>query len=83
MQIFKYILLIILAFFLAPILSFGIGFLAGLIIKITIGTSIVSGLNLIGLNISLNDLPLFFGTLSIIGDFFKSYFSRDSLRASL
>ncbi len=64
------ILAIIIDLFL-PFLYFIGGWVSGLIIKIIIGSSIVKGLSLIGLHLSLNHLPLFFGTLNVIASFFQ------------
>lgn len=71
MEIIVTILIIIGAFVIWPFLCFILGWFTGWLIQITIGTSIVSGLALVGINIPLNQLPLFFGTLAIIASFFK------------
>lgn len=69
---------IILNLFL-PFLCFISGWVSGLIIKITIGSFIVKGLSFIGLHLSLNHLPLFFGTLNVIASFFKQVkFNKES-----
>lgn len=71
MEILELIFITIIAFFITPFISFAMGFLVGLIIKITIGANIVAGLGLVGLNIPLNSLPLFFATLTVIASFFN------------
>lgn len=72
MEIIVTILVMIGVFFIMPFISFGLGWLSGWIIQITIGSSIVNGLALIGVNLPLDRLPLFFGTLAIIANFFKT-----------
>lgn len=71
MEILELIFITIITFFITPFISFAMGFLVGLIIKITIGANIVAGLGLVGLNIPLNSLPLFFATLTVIASFFN------------
>lgn len=56
--------------FLAPLLNFIAGWLVGYFIKFMIGTSIVSGLAIVGINLPLEKIPLFFGTLAVIASFF-------------
>lgn len=75
MMIFITILLVIAAIFIVPILAFGCGWVIGLFIKITIGSFIVEGLKLVGINIPLDSLPLFFAVLNTIAMFFHSYTS--------
>lgn len=82
MQTFTLILITIIMFFVLPFINFACGFLAGLIIKVTIGTYIIAGLNLIGLNISLNSLPLFFATLAVIASFFKTSYSTKKVSSN-
>jgi len=72
MKVIITILVTIVAFFVMPFIYFGLGWLSGWIIQITIGSSIVNGLSLIGINLPLDQLPLFFGTLVIIASFFKT-----------
>lgn len=67
------IILIIFIFILLPFLCFLEGWISGWLIKITIGKLIVSGLALMGFTLSLDHLPLFFGTLAVIASFFKTY----------
>lgn len=72
MKKFIYIIGIIVLTFLMPFICFYLGWISGWLIKITIGQKIVSGLALVGLNLSLDKLPLFFGTVAIITSFFKN-----------
>lgn len=55
-----------------PFITFGLGFLMGLILKITIGPLMVSGLAAIGITIALKDIPIIWATLSVISGLFKS-----------
>lgn len=56
----------------SPFIDFILCYFTGWLIKITFGNAICSGLLLLGINVSLNQLPLLFGTLGVIGSFFKS-----------
>ena len=71
MTILLAVLLVLAMFFIAPFLSFGLGWLAGWFIKITIGGFIVKGFDLVGIHIPLESLPLFFAVLNVIAMFFK------------
>lgn len=55
-----------------PFITFGLGFLMGLILKITIGPLMVSGLTAMGITITLKDIPIIWATLSVISGLFKS-----------
>lgn len=66
------IVLVIGVIFLAPLLNFAAGWLVGYFIKFMIGTSIISGLAIVGINLPLEKIPLFFGTLAVIASFFHS-----------
>lgn len=72
MEIVGIIALFIILFFIMPFVWFFGGWISGWLIKITIGQSIISGLALMGLNLSLDKLPLFFGTIAVIASFFKT-----------
>ena len=72
MTILLAVLLVILIFFISPFVSFGLGWLVGWFIKITIGSLIVKGFNLVGIHIPIESLPLFFGVLNVIASFFKT-----------
>lgn len=64
------IISIIISLFIIPLIAFGLGYLYGLIIKLILGSVVVSGLSLFNLYIEPNDLPLFFGTINLIASFF-------------
>lgn len=55
-----------------PLISFGMGFIIGLLIKWIFGEVFVSGLSLLGINILVSDIPLICGVLNVIGSFFRS-----------
>ena len=78
MEILCLILFTVIAFFIAPFLSFLGGWIVGNIITITIGGSIVNGLALLNLNVPLERLPIFFGTIAVIASFFKTYITNFS-----
>lgn len=73
MQVFIIILITFSLLLISPFLSFLGGFITGWFIKITIGSVVASGLAMIGLNISPDNFPILFGTIAIIGSFFKTY----------
>lgn len=60
----------IIAVFLTPLIAFSFGFFFGFIIKLILGSIVISGLDLLGLHISPEDLPLLFGTINLIAAFF-------------
>ena len=64
--------LVILAFVISPFLTFWLAFFGGWLAKITIGGVLASGLQTLGLSISVNQIPLIAGTLGWIGCFFKN-----------
>jgi hypothetical protein len=55
-----------------PLLNFVSGWVVGWLIKITFAPTFLSGLSLIGINIDSNSIPLFCGTLGVLGSFFKN-----------
>ena len=73
MQVFIIILITFGLLLVSPFLNFLGGFIAGWFIKITIGSLVASGLAMIGLNIPPDNFPILFGTIAIIGGFFKTY----------
>lgn len=57
-----------------PIIVFGVGFVGGIILQGTFGSTLTSGLNLL-FNTSRftpDVIPIFCGTLAVIGGYFKS-----------
>ena len=72
MDIIISIIIFIIVFLTVPFLKFLGGYITGFIIKVTIGSSITAGLALIGLNIPLDSLPLFFATINVIASFFMT-----------
>lgn len=69
---------LIITTFVTPFVYFIGGWLAGWLLKITIGPMLISGLSLMNINLlSLNDFPLFFGTLHVIASFFTFPFYRN------
>lgn len=63
---------IVVIIFIAPWLSFWLAYFGGWIAKITIGNYIVRALELIGILITKDQIPLLAGGLGWIGGFFKS-----------
>lgn len=55
-----------------PLICFVGGLISGYFIKWTFAGTVISGLSLIGLNITADQLPLLFGTIALIGGFFKT-----------
>jgi len=54
-----------------PWLAFWFAYLGGILAKIFIGQELVAGFALLGINISIEQIPLIAGTLGWIGGFFK------------
>ena len=54
-----------------PIISFGIGFVIGILAKFFIGNLIVQTCLLFNFSISIKDIPSLCGLLSFIGSFFR------------
>jgi len=73
LTIFGVIAALIAFVFFASWLSFWVCYLGGIVTKIVIGKYIVAGMSILGLNITLDQIPLIAGTLGWIGGFFKSY----------
>lgn len=67
--IFGLIILII----ICPFLYFISGWITGWLIQLIFAPTFIRGLSLIGINISADSIPLFCGTLGVIGSFFKTY----------
>lgn len=59
--------------FLVPLILFGFGWLTGWIIQVTIGETVISGLNMVFNTDRFTPemLPMFCATISLIGGFFK------------
>ena len=64
--------LVFLALVISPFLTFWLAYFGGWLAQITIGGILVSGLQTLGLSISVNQIPLIAGTLGWIGCFFKN-----------
>jgi hypothetical protein len=64
--------LIIVILFIAPWLSFWLAYFGGWVAKVTIGNYIVRALELIGILITKDQIPLLAGGLGWIGGFFKT-----------
>ena len=72
MVTFLTVLFVIVCIILSPFISFIGGWIAGWLIKVLLGPTIVSGLALVGFNLPLDKFPLFFGTLAVIASFFHT-----------
>lgn len=66
------IFLVIIIIFVVPWLSFWLAYFGGWVAKIIIGNQLVNGLELIGIIISKDQIPLLAGILGWIGGFFKA-----------
>lgn len=55
----------------APFLNFLIGYFTGWLISKTFGVTFIAGVNLIGINLTIKQIPLLCGVLNIIGGFFR------------
>jgi hypothetical protein len=63
---------VILLLVFLPFLNFVLGWIIGWLIKITFAPTFLSGLSLIGINMESESIPLFCGTLGVLGSFFKN-----------
>lgn len=73
--LFPMLIVIILLFIFNSAITFGLGYFGGWLAKITIGSKLIEGLNLLFNTdyFDKNMLPMIGGTLSWIGNFFKAY----------
>ena len=64
----------LLLIFMIPVISFGLGYLTGWILQITIGGTVAAGLNMVFNTDRFTPemIPLFCATMGMIGGFFKS-----------
>ena len=66
--------LIVLLIFAVPIIGFGLGYLTGWILQVSIGGAVAEGLNIVFNTdrFTPDMIPLFCATMGMIGGFFKS-----------
>lgn len=66
--------LIVLLIFAVPIIGFGLGYLTGWILQVSIGGAVAEGLNIVFNTDRFTPemIPLFCATMGMIGGFFKS-----------
>ncbi len=86
MEIIAFIILIlgcIALIFISPFIAFAEGWLIGWLIKIIFGTIFISGLKLIGISITIDNIPLICGTLNLIGYFFRPGINPDILKTKI
>ena len=72
------IVLFVLAIVILPWVAFWLAYFGGWIAKLVIGGYLVQGLAILGINITLDQIPLLAGVLGWIGGFFKTTVSRNS-----
>ena len=63
-------------YIIVPFLVFWLGYLGGIFIKWTLGSTLIKGLALLNLSVSIENVPLFFGTIGLIGSYFKTTVSN-------
>lgn len=73
-----FILVVIGSIFILPWLAFWLAYFGGWIAKIVIGKYLVQGLAMLGLNITLDQIPLLAGVLGWIGGFFKTTITKNN-----
>lgn len=64
--------LVIVIIIFSPFLNFILGYFIGWLITKTFGTTFLAGLNLLGLKLTMTQIPLLCGTLNAIGSFFRN-----------
>ena len=75
------ILIVLISLFfliLSPFVDFLLGFIIGIVIKLIFSDIFIKGLSLLNISISVNQIPMFCGILSLIGSFFKSHSVKES-----
>ena len=80
MSCFAWVIVIVLALILGPVLYYFGGWITGHILKWFIGDTVVSGMNYLfnTTRFTADMLPTICGTLGVIGSFFKSTTSSSS-----
>jgi ribose/xylose/arabinose/galactoside ABC-type transport system permease subunit len=68
---FGLIMLVVAVLIFSPFISFICGWITGWLIKITFGDTFIQDLSMLGLSFNKEALPLFCGTLGVIGSFFR------------
>ena len=66
------ILIVVVSIFIFPWLAFWLAYFGGWIAKIVFGKYLIQGLAMLGLDITLDQIPLLAGVLGWIGGFFKT-----------
>lgn len=72
-NIFYAIGIIIALYLIGPLIYFGFGYVAGLVIEFTLGRWVIEGLSIVGVYITMQQIPLLCGVLSLISMFFSSF----------
>ena len=72
-----YLVILVVAVFVGPILSFFGGYITGSILAWAVGDMLIGGLNLLfdTTRFSTDMIPIVCGALAVIGSFFKSSFN--------
>ena len=65
--------ILIALYLVAPLIYFGFGYVTGLVIKFTIGRWVIEGLSIVGVYITMQQIPILCGVLSLISMFFSSF----------
>jgi hypothetical protein len=65
--------ILIALYLVAPLIYFGFGYVAGLVIEFTLGRWVIEGLSIVGVYITMKQIPLLCGVLSLISMFFSSF----------
>ncbi|MGN1340509.1 MAG: hypothetical protein ACI4WS_09470 [Oscillospiraceae bacterium] len=66
--------LAVVLFVISPLITFGLGYVGGLILNMAVGETLANGLNIVlgTTRFTQESIPLVCGTLAIIGSFFKA-----------
>lgn len=65
--------ILITLYLVSPLIYFGFGYVTGLVIKLTIGRWVIEGLSIVGVYITMQQIPILCGVLSLISMFFSSF----------
>jgi len=75
-ELFGLLIIAIVLFVVGPFINFIIGWITGWLISNTFAATFLTGLDFLGITLTINEIPILCGVLNVIGNFFKS--SRSS-----
>ena len=64
-----WVITMILMFIFSPFICYWLGYLSGILVVWLVGDNIVAGLSYLGLNVTVHQIPVITGTLSVLGGY--------------